>query len=93
MEAIANLVIATADLVEAEGRALRRGIVRLGVAAATALIALLIAGFGVVFVLLGVYRYLATLMPPPAAAVVFGAMALVVAGGLTWWARRILARR
>jgi hypothetical protein len=90
MEALARMMIATVDLVEAEGRSLRRGIVRLGVAAALGVIALLVAGFGVVFVLLGVYRALASVMPEPAAAVVFGALALVGAGGMTWWARSVL---
>lgn len=92
MEALANLMIATVDLVEAEGRSLRQSIVRLGVAAALALVALLVAVFGVVFVLLGIYRFLATTMSEPAAAVTFGVLALAAAGGLTWWARSVLKR-
>jgi hypothetical protein len=90
MEALANMLIATFDLVEAEGRALERRLMRLGVAAAMMLIGLLLALIGLGSVLVGLCLLLARQMPAPHAAMVFGAAALLVAGAAVWLARILI---
>ena len=89
MSALAELTLALAELLEAEGRALQRGVVRaaiaIGVVAATAVLGL--AGLGLC--LWGVYLYLATMLTPPLAAFATGALTLVVSGGLLWTALRV----
>ncbi|MBC7783550.1 MAG: hypothetical protein H7144_06900 [Burkholderiales bacterium] len=90
MEAIANLIIATAGLVEAEGRAFRRHLIRLTVAAVLVLSASLIGLFGIGFLLYGFFLFLAEHVSQPAAAVMFGIAALLIAGGTTWIARRLI---
>jgi hypothetical protein len=90
MEALANLVVATADLMEAEGRSLRRHLIRLGTAAALIFIAALLGLFGIGFLLYGLFWLLAEQMSGPAAAACFGLVALGLAGGIAWTARRII---
>lgn len=91
MEALANLVIAAADLVEAEGRTLRRQMVRLATAATMILVAALLALLGLGFLLYGLFWLLAEQMSSPAAAACFGIAALAAAGGIAWSARRIIS--
>lgn len=91
MEALANLVIATADLVEAEGRTFRRQAVRLAIAAAMILVAALLALFGIGFLLYGLFWLLAEQMSSPAASACFGIVALAMAGGVAWTARRMIS--
>ncbi len=64
MEALANMLIATFDLVEAEGRALHRRLVRLGAATAMLLVGFLVALAGIGFILFGLYGLLAQSMCP-----------------------------
>jgi hypothetical protein len=90
MEAIANMLIATFDLFEAEGRALHRRLIHLGIAAALALVGLLVALVGVGCILIGLYLLLARQMPPPEAALIFGAAALVLSGGVLWFVRTLI---
>jgi hypothetical protein len=79
MEFLARLGIATAELFEAEGRSLRRNLVRLAAAAAIGIVVLLLALAGLAFVLFGVYLALAQRMSPPDAAMTMGATALLLA--------------
>ena len=90
MEAIANMMVATADLVEAEGRALHRQLIRLGTAAALSLGGLLVAMTGLGFLLCGLFLLLSQQMSGPSAAIVFGLSAICLAGGLLWIARGLI---
>ncbi len=90
MEALANMLIAAFDLVEAEGRALHRNLVRLGLAAVMVLVGSLVALLGLGFILTGVYWWLAQQMPAPEAAIVFGLIALGVSGLCLWTARNLI---
>jgi hypothetical protein len=90
MEALANMFIATVDLIEAEGRTLHRQVVHLGLSAAMSLIGLLAALLGIGFVFYGIYLLLAQVMPLPAAAITFGAVVLALSGVSLWTARNIL---
>jgi hypothetical protein len=87
MEAIANVMIATAELVEAEGRALRRQAVRFLWTVVLVLAAGLLGAVGVAFVLIGLFWYLSEQLSAPAAAILFGIVALALAGGLAWITR------
>ena len=90
MEALANMLIATLDLFEAEGRALHRRLVRLGVAAALLLVGFVVALMGIGAILFGLYGLLARQMPEPQAATLFGVTALVLAGAVLWFARTLI---
>ena len=89
MEALANLLVATVDLFEAEGRTLRRQLMRLALAVSLIAIASLLVLFGFGFLLYGLFQFLAEQLSAPLAAVLFGFVALGLAGAFTWTARRI----
>jgi len=93
MESLAKLFVATFDLVEAEGRSLKRSVIRLCLALGIGLIGLVVAIFGLVFLLMGIYRLLAAQIGPGWAGVVFGLGAIGVAGGLLWWARLMIHKK
>jgi hypothetical protein len=82
METLAQIGVATIELVEAEGRALRRQVVRLAAAAGVGFLLLFIALGGLAFLFFGIYFLLAGVMPPGVAALLvgFGALALAAAG-------------
>jgi len=86
---LADIVIALADLVEAEGRALRRSVVRtsLGIAFLRAATLMLVLGLGLC--LWGIYQWLSSAMGPAGAASFIGALALLFSGGLVWLAMRL----
>ena len=79
MEWLAQFGIATAELFEAEGRSLRRNLIRVAIALGFSLVLLVLALGGLGFLMFGVYLRMAEIMPPPDAAVVLGACALVFA--------------
>jgi len=83
------VVIALADLLEAEGRALRRGTVRMGAGLAMAGLAALLAALGMGLVLWGIFQGLVHLWGEVVAALAAGALALLLAGSLAWIAGRL----
>ncbi|HEX3359229.1 MAG TPA: hypothetical protein VHS31_19785 [Tepidisphaeraceae bacterium] len=90
LESIANMMIATMDLVEAEGRSLHKQLVRLATAMGLMIIGLLLALLGIGFLLYGFFCLVAQQMSAPAAAVVFGTVAVCIAGGVVWTAREMI---
>ena len=76
MESIARFVVSTTDLIEAEGRALKRIVGRVLLAIAIGVVALVMTLTGVGFVIFGLFAYLARLIAVPGAALVFGVVAL-----------------
>lgn len=90
MEALANMIVAAADLVEAEGRELRRQFLRATVAVAAGIVGLLMTLLGLGFLMLGLYRLLARELSEPAAAGIFGLVALIIAAGAIWLTQRLL---
>jgi hypothetical protein len=90
MEALANLMIATVDLVEAEGRALRRQAVRFLWTVALILVASVMGAVGVGFVLAGLYWLLSAQLSAPEAAILFGIIALALAGAIAWIAHGLM---
>jgi len=93
MEALANLVIATADLAEAEVKALGRHLLRLEVAAILIIAAALLGIFGLGFLVYGLFTLLAQQLSSPTAATICGLMALTFAGALGWAARQVAWKR
>lgn len=81
MEALAKLMLAGLELVEAEGRLLKQQVLRLCIAAALGIIVILTLIFGLAFLVCGLFLYLADdqRLGPAGAATVFG-VAGVVAG-------------
>jgi hypothetical protein len=75
MESIARLVVASTELIEAEGRALKRAIGRLMMAAGVGVVALVMVLIGLGFVLAGLFGFLARAVGWPGAALIFGVVA------------------
>ena len=90
MQTLGHLMVATFELVEAEGRMLRRHLIRLSAAAALAIFAFLLSVVGIAFVMFGLFRALANAMNVPLAAIIFGVVALGLAGGALWSIRKII---
>jgi hypothetical protein len=90
MEALANMMVATVDLMEAEGRSLRRHLIRIGLAAALLFVAALLGLLGIGFLLYGLFWLLAEQMSNPGAAAALGLVALALAGGVVWTVHRLI---
>jgi hypothetical protein len=91
MKAIAELIIAFIDLLEAEGRTLRGAVVRVGWGLALLLIAALLILIAVGFFLVGVYQYLSSQFTTPLAALVTSLVTLLLAliiAGIAHWRMR-----
>ncbi|MFZ0469242.1 MAG: hypothetical protein WAL92_10005 [Thiogranum sp.] len=81
--------MAVADLLEAEGRALRRSTARLGGSLVLFALAGLLAAGGLCLCLWGLYQYLAVSLGGTAAALLTGVTTVVIAGGLLWIGQRM----
>ena len=89
MRALAELLIAFLELLEAEARALRSGAFRLGLSLALLGTAGTLALAGVALIMWALYLYLAIILSPPTATLITGMVTLLVAGALVWSARRL----
>jgi hypothetical protein len=89
LRALAELLIALLELLEAEARALRSGAFRLGLSLALLVTAGILTLSAVALILRALYLYLAIILSPPTATLITGAVTLLVAGGLVWIARRL----
>jgi protein-S-isoprenylcysteine O-methyltransferase Ste14 len=79
-----------ADLLEAEGRAARRAVERLGKGLSLVVVAAALVLVGSLLVFTGVFLALGERIGQAGAAAVTGAIALAVAGGLFWWASKMM---
>ncbi len=84
MNSLAEYVIAIADLAEAEGRALRRGLALLGWVFALIVVVTVFVLFGIGLWVWAVFLFADTLLPSWLAAAVAGAIVLGVAGVIAW---------
>jgi hypothetical protein len=89
LRALAELIIALLELLEAEARALRAGSFCLGLSLALLAAAGTLALVGVGLILWALYLYLAIFLIPPTATLITGVVTLLAAGGLVWSARRL----
>ena len=84
---ISDFVIGFLDLLEAEGRTLRKATVQIGWGLAFILVAALLAAAALGMLLWGVYQYLAAWLNPAAAALLLSLATLVLAGIFAWLAK------
>jgi hypothetical protein len=89
LRALAELLIAFLELLEAEVRALRSQTFRLGLSLALLGTAGMLALVDVSLIIWAVYLYLAIVLSPPTATLITGIVTLCVAGGLVWSARQL----
>lgn len=89
MEALARLVIASTDLVEAEGRLLRQYAVKMLTFAGVGTLMLIVFVAGLVFLTWGLFQMLASQIGTTAGATVFGIIFIAAAAGVTYrlWLR------
>lgn len=83
------MVIALADLAEAEGRELRRNIARLGQGFALIIVAVVLAAFGVLLILWAFYQSMVMAMGASLGALITGVVGLLCAGVMLWIAQLI----
>jgi hypothetical protein len=91
MEALARVLVSGAELVEAEGRMLKRQVLRLAIALGLGLAALVLGLAGVGFLLAALFLALAQPLGYAGAAAVFGAVALVLAAAAGFFVWRVYA--
>ena len=89
MKALAELVFALLELLEAEARALRSGSFRLGLGLMLLGTAGILMLLGIGLILWALYLHLAFLLSSPTAPLITGVVTLLVSGGLVWSARRL----
>ena len=83
-------MIALADLLEAEGRALRHSVVRTAVAVACVGALFVLAWVGLGFLAWAGYEYLLVRSGPITARLVCGLVILFFAGALAWQTKRLI---
>jgi hypothetical protein len=89
LRALAELIIALLELLEAEARVLRSGAFRLGLSLALLATAGILTLSAIALILRALYLYLVIILSPPTATLITGVVTLPVAGGLVWTARRL----
>jgi hypothetical protein len=77
MEILAQLGVAIAELFEAEGRSLRRNLIRLAIAIGFGMVLLLLSISGLGFILYGIFLLLEGTMSPGYAAMTTGLSAFI----------------
>jgi len=88
LDRLAELIIAIADLAEAEGRALRHALTRTGWGLVCLLVTGILVAVGAGFGLWAGYQFLLTRFSEIEAALLSGLFAFVLAGGFAWMAIR-----
>lgn len=89
MKGLADLIISVLELLEAEGRALRASVMRVGVGLGLIATSVMLALAGAGFCLWSAYLYLDAMLGPPRGALATGALTLLVSGGVLWAALRL----
>lgn len=91
LKLLSEYIVRIAELLEAEGRAARRAVERLGTGLSLVVVASAIVLAGCLLVFAGLLLGLkSTAMGWPGALALTGAVALGVAGWLFWWASRLM---
>ena len=89
MNALAELAIALVELLEAEGRDLRRSLIRTGAGLGLIVTSVILGLTGFGLCLWSAYLYLGTLLEPPQAALATGGLTLGLSAILLWIASRL----
>ncbi len=91
MKVLADFIIAFFDLLEAEGRTLRRAVMQVVLCMVLLLIAALLSLAAAGFFLVGMYQYLSLYIAPPFAALVLACVSLLlglIVAGIAHWRTR-----
>ena len=91
MKVIADFIIAFLDLLEAEGRTLRKAVMRVGWGLLLLFIAALLVLVAAGFFLVGIYQYLSSQFAPPVTALLLSFLSLLLAfiiAGIAHWRAR-----
>jgi hypothetical protein len=89
LNALAELAIALVELLEAEGRAFRRSLMRTGAGLGLIVTSAILGLTGLGLCLWSAYLYLGTVLEPPQAALAAGGLTLALAAVLLWIALRL----
>ena len=89
MNSLAELLIALCELIEAEGRALRRSLMRTGAGIGLLVMSVVFGLTGLGLCLWSTYLYLATKLDAPLAALSTGLLTLTLSAGVLWLALRL----
>ena len=81
---LSKLVVRVADLVEAEGRSLRRGLIEIVTGIVIFIAGVALCGAGVVMLLIGSWQMLANVWGNGPASLFVGALGVVLGGSLAW---------
>lgn len=92
MESLARLVVAGTDLLEAEGRVLKRQAARFGLAAGIGIVAMSLVLTGLGFLLFGLFNLLQQFIPTWSVALLFALVAIGMALGALMYAKRLVTR-
>lgn len=90
MEALAHMIVAATDLVEAEGRILKSQLLRVTVAIFAALLSIVLAFVGVGFFLYGFFLLISRSLTEPVAIMIFGFLTAALSFGALWTAKTVL---
>jgi len=83
------MLIAIADLAEAEGRSLRHWTIKVGLAVGLLVLTVLLATAGIAFLLVAVYLFFTAQIGSVAAALLTSTAAFLIAGGIVWTVLKI----
>lgn len=89
LKAITELIVYVSDLLEAEGRVLRRSAARLGLGFALGIVAAILLIVGALGVLLGIWLAIRSVSNPAIASAATGGLCLVTAFGVLWYIGRL----
>jgi protein-S-isoprenylcysteine O-methyltransferase Ste14 len=90
LKPISEFIVRLFDLIEAEGRAVRRSIERLGLGLSLTVVAAVLILLGCLLVLTGVWLGLGKEIGEAWASAITGVLMLALAGGVLWWAGRMM---
>ena len=90
MESFARMIVASFELVEAEGRVLKQQLLRMAIAIALGIIVTILTITGLAFLIWGLFEMLAIKTNTATAAVIFGLITLVTALVGGYIVRRLL---
>lgn len=91
MKSLTDIVISIADLLEAEGRELRRNVARLGQGYALNFVASVLAAGGALLILWAFYQSMVLAFGPIPGALITGVVGLL-SGGVMFWLAQLISR-
>jgi uncharacterized membrane protein YqjE len=91
MGSLADLILTFLNLIEAEGRTLRAGLLHLGLLFGLAIVGCVLALAALGLIIWAIYGYLRLGLDQPTAALLTGLIFMFIAGVMTWFVKGISA--